>query len=532
MKEQINRTISNNWFFVSLICFGIVLPLSTALVSVLSGVILVVALVEDSWKNKIKRAGQNKILLLLPAIYLLYVISAVFSGHLSESYYDLKKNIFFLVLPLGFMIGKPLLAIQKRYLFYLFSIAVSVSSIIALLNWFMLNSTANFSVHTASLISHIRFSFQLILAFWFFVLLIQNNYRQYGTPRLILLGLIAVYFAGFLLFQQSLTGLIALITSSIFYIVYLIFKTSINKRIILFTLLVLIVSTPVAYISWVAMNFYDIEEVNKQTIDHKTAQGNLYSHDFENPMVENGRYVYLYVCHKEARDQWNKISTIKYDSTGSNGYPIQSTLLRYLTSKGLRKDAQGVRMLTPEDVQNIQNGIANVIYANKKFSLYPRVYQTIWEYYLYSKTGYANHQSLSQRIEFARAALTIIKNNFWVGVGTANWENEFAKAYITNGSTLEPELYASSHNQYLNYMVKFGVSGFIFILFALAYPFIKTKRYKDPFFSLFLVFMFFVNFADSNFESHMGASFFVFFYCTFLILNGTDYLKKKNVLEL
>ena len=56
-----------------------------------------------------------------------------------------------------------------------------------------------------------------------------------------------------------------------------------------------------------------------------------------------------------------------------------------------------------------------------------------------------------------------------------------------------------------------------FILFLLLFPVVKTKSYNDPLFLVFLVFMFFANFADSNFESHMGSSFFVFFYCFFMI---------------
>jgi O-antigen ligase len=203
---------------------------------------------------------------------------------------------------------------------------------------------------------------------------------------------------------------------------------------------------------------------------------------------------------------------------------VYSTLLRYLTSKGLRKDAEGVKSLTSEDIQNVENGIANVIYAENKFSLYPRIYQTVWEYYTYSKTGNANQKSFSQRIEYARAALSIIKENPWFGVGTGNWKQEFKNTYQKNTPNLKEEFYASAHNQYLNYMVKFGVVGFIAIFALLLYPVLKTRQYKDILFLLFLVFMFFANWGDSNFESHMGSSFFVFFYCLF-ILNKPNYLK-------
>ena len=133
-------------------------------------------------------------------------------------------------------------------------------------------------------------------------------------------------------------------------------------------------------------------------------------------------------------------------------------------------------------------------------------------------------QFFCRRIEFAKAAVTIIRNNFWFGVGAGNWKEEFKKTYIQSNSKLEQSLYASSHNQYLNYMVKFGFAGFILIMFFIIYPVIKTKSYRDPLFMLFLVFLFFANFADSNFETHMGSSFFLFFYCLFVTGKNSSYL--------
>ena len=296
-------------------------------------------------------------------------------------------------------------------------------------------------------------------------------------------------------------------------------------RVVLIGLSLVILSLPVFYVVSVVNSFYNIEEIEEDVITKNTIYGNTYSHDFQNLMVENGHYVGLFVCTIEMRNEWNKLSDYKYDSIGTNGYQVSLTLIRYLTSKGLKKDAAGVLSLNEQDIKNVECGIANVIFQKKKYSLYPRLYQTIWEYYVYRNTGNANHQSFSQRIEFAKAAISIIKENFWFGVGTGNWKAEFKKAYIKNGSKLRENLYASSHNQYLNYMVKFGVLGFLLILFFIVYPIIKSRAFTDPLFLLFLVFLFFANFADSNFESHMGSSFFVFFYCLFLMNGDENYLE-------
>lgn len=516
------RTI--NWFFITLICFVLVLPFSEALVSIFGGVLLFTALTEDTVQNKLARLRKNKVLLLIPAIYMIYLLSAFVSNNLFSSLYDLRKCLFFLIIPVAFIFGKNISGYQKRLLFYSFSFAVLIASIVALIRYFIPDSGTSYDIRNISLISHIRFSFQLVLAFWFCIMIIYKNYHILNNYFLAVAIVISIYLLSFILFQHSLTGLFILIISILFFMFFVILRTDPKKRRILLAIASLLIIVSIGYVSWIVIKFYDIEEVNKQSLCLETSQGNAYKHDPDNPMVENGRYVYLYVCEEELREEWNKISEYKYDSTGQNGFPVHSTLLRYMTSKGLRKDADGVRKLNENDIRNIEKGIANVIYPNKKFSLYPRIYETVWEFYVYTKTGYANDHSLSQRIEFAKAALTIIRKNFWFGVGTGNWKEEFKKAYIDNNSKLNEEHYASSHNQYLNYLVKFGLTGFLIISFLLIGPIIVTKRYRDIFFMLFLVFIFFANFADSNFESHMGSSFFLFFYCVFLITNGTNYL--------
>ncbi len=524
MKKYVTKIIDKNCFFLSIILFVVFLPLSQAMVSICAGIMLFVAFIEDNWHNKFKRLKINCALFTFPAIYIIYLVSSIISNKFSASLYDLQKSLFFLVLPLAFILGKRISSQQKKYVFYVFIFSVFVSTIITFLNWKLYDNPETFSIHKASLISHIRFSFQLILSFWFvFMLLLKNVRKLINWQRLLLLAG-ATYFLAFLIFQQSLTGLIALTGSIVFFVLLLLFLVSKRIRAFLFILTIVLVTVPVVYVTHVARKFYDIESVDKSSIEKKTARGNLYNHDFNNPMVENGRYVFLYLCQDEVREEWDKVSEIKYDSMGLNGYPVSSTLIRYLTSKGLRKDAEGVRSLSKQDVLNVNNGIANEIYAGAKLSLYPRIYQTIWEYYIYSKTGNANQKSFSQRIEYAKAAICIIKQHLWFGVGTGNWKEEFRKTYAKNNPKLKEEFYGSSHNQYLNYMVKFGIIGFFAILFFILYPVFKTGRYSDHLFLVFLVFLFFANFADSNFESHMGSSFFVFFYCIF-ICGGTNYLQ-------
>ena len=77
--------------------------------------------------------------------------------------------------------------------------------------------------------------------------------------------------------------------------------------------------------------------------------------------------------------EWNKISDIDFMAHDKQDQMLRYTLMRYLNSLNLRKDAQGVKELTSHDIVNVENGIANVEYA-KKFSIKKRIYKLIWQY--------------------------------------------------------------------------------------------------------------------------------------------------------
>lgn len=523
MIKSIRGKIDFSWFFIALLGFTVVLPFSHALVSIFGGILLGIALIEDNWRTKLSRLKENKLLLSLPVIYLLYILSFILFYEKGNSPYDLQKALFFLVIPIAFVFGKTITNFQKRLLFYAFALAIFVATIVALINYFVNRSAESFAVHNISIISHIRFSFQIILIFWFLIILLNKNRITIPFNQKLIFLFLITYFTGFLFFQQSLTGIFAFISSVLFFLVYTILRMKKKYRLLIISLLLVFTIIPVSYVAWVVYSFYDFEDVDVTALEKTTELGNPYEHDLNNKAIENGNYTFLYICHDELRAEWNKVSEIKYDDILPNGFPLYSSLVRYMTSKGLRKDANGLKSLSKQDIENIESGMANVIYQ-RKYSLYPRIYQTVWEFYMYSETGNPNYQSFSQRIEFSKAAISIIKRNFWFGVGAGNWKEEFAETYKSSNSKLSKDLYASSHNQYLNFMVKFGFVGLLIIMLLLIYPVVKSKNYRDSLFLVFLVFMFFANFADSNLESHMGSSFFLFFYCLLMVRPVESYL--------
>ena len=175
--------------------------------------------------------------------------------------------------------------------------------------------------------------------------------------------------------------------------------------------LFLVVLIPSIYFGYALNRFYCYDKVDMPSLENETAQGNRYIHDVGNHQVENGHYVGLYWCEEEMEQAWNQRSSQKYHSVDKYGYKVKETLVRYLTSKNLRKDANGVSQLTENDVRNIEAGISNYLLAGKGLSLYPRIYVAIWEVDNYLKTGYADRIT-SYNVCYTKLLRT--KNGYYV----------------------------------------------------------------------------------------------------------------------
>lgn len=506
-----------NWFYIALIIFVVALPFSEALISI-SGVLLLLTSFLQIKKHTLANKLRNgKYLILFSSIYLVYLIGIIFCTDFKWGIYDLQKNIPFLIIPLAFLFGSPIEARKVVVLLKYFAGAVIGSALITLVTFYLNDERTVLQAQEFGFIHHIRFSFQLVLATIIISYFLVEKFFSYSWYVIVGLILFIAFLILFLLWHQSLTGLISFLGTAFvgLFLLGLQLKDKAWKYMIRGFLVALLL-LPLSYLYYAVNRYYDIETVDLTQLDKETVKGNPYQHNFNNKQIENGHYVGLFWNEEEMKNAWNKRANLKYNERDKNGYQVKHTLVRYLSSKGLRKDEAGVSSLTETDIYNIEDGISNYILAQKGLSLYPRIYVSIWELDNYFKTGYANHQSLSQRIEYAKAALTIISDHFWFGVGSGNWKKAYREAYQTNKSQMDPARYGDAHNQYLNYMVKFGLFGLLWILFVIIFPVVKTGAYRNPIFFLFLISMLIANLGDSNLETHVGSSFFVLFYCLFI----------------
>jgi hypothetical protein len=271
--------------------------------------------------------------------------------------------------------------------------------------------------------------------------------------------------------------------------------------------------------------FYAVEKLDFDNLEQFTASGNPYQHNTKLKQIENGYYVWLYVCPQELKKEWNRKSDIPYEAKDKKGQQIKTTLIRYLTSKGFRKDSVGMSKLTSVDIKNIENGIANYIYT-QRYALYPKIYQAIWEIDVYRKGANPAGNSITQRWEFLKTASSIIQNNFWFGTGTGDVQDAFDAQYEINKSVLPPGKRLRTHNQYVTFFVSFGLVGFLIIMFCIFFPIIKQKGFRNYLFVVFFLIAMLSMFTEDTLENQIGVTFFSYFYALFLFGNG--FKLKKN----
>lgn len=508
--QKDSNKFENSLFFIVSALLLLGLPSSEWMITAASGLLFLQVFITLQYRRLFQKAMDLKVWM-YPAVFLVYLGFLLMCNDPETGNYELRKNVFWLAIPFSVALSPKIKPIQYRWLLMIFIIGVTISTFITFTKILFSNYFHIIDVRFASYVSHFTFSLLVIFAFY---ILIIGKIKQWSVFRKIpywAVALWSIWLIVFLGFQKSLIGVISLLGSAVVFLFWLGNHALKGRYVKIFRLgIVLLIMAPIVYVAVAVYKFYDVPEFNESLKLEKTASGNSYSFNLKDKQKENGNYVYWYINKKEVKAAWAERSSLDLTKRDYSGYRVYVTLVRYLTSKGLKKDAEGVAALTDEDIANIESGIANYIYVDYRFILYPKVYQTIWELDEYFRTGNANNKSLSQRIEYSKAALYLIKKNFW-GIGTGNYKQEFHKAYEEMGTQLDECFWFHVHNQYLSYTVKFGILGVVLILFLIIYPVVKKKGFKRIILVLLFVIVGLANMGEALLETHIGLPFFTFF---------------------
>lgn len=458
--------------------------------------------------GKFRHVFHNPALLAVISIYLIHAAGILYSSDLEYALKDLRIKLPLLSLPVLLSTIAPLSIQRFRTLLIFFIMAVFGGTLVSM--FVLITRHVSDPRELSIFISHIRFG--LTICFSLFILIHFLYKRVFIKPVSKILMVFGIFwFLIFLLILESVTGLA--ITLTLFFILTLFAVFKIKKKLIKAPVLILLLLSPVAVINYFigeAKQFNEVEKVDFSKLDKYTDRGTPYIHDTSSYGIENGKYVGLYLAAAELRQEWNSISELSYDGNDKKGQKLSYTLIRFLSSKGLRKDAGGIKQLTQKEISYIENGVANVAYL-ENLSLKSRFDQMLMGYSNYMLHGDPNASSVIQRIEYWKTSTYILKHHWLTGVGTGDLNNAFSAAYEDMGSKLSNAFRNRSHNQFLAIFIAFGVGGLLIFLFSLFYPPFKTGWYTDYYYFVFFIILFMSMLTEDTLETQAGATFFAFF---------------------
>jgi hypothetical protein len=447
------------------------------------------------------------------SIFLLHIAGLIFTTDFHYAFHDLRIKLPILILPI--LLSTTSLMDRKGFniLMYLFTAAVFTGTLISTVYYLFWDITD--SRELSMFISHIRFSLLIDMAIFILVFMVIKKSDIPKWPKIIM-SVAAVWMLIFLGIAAFMTGLVIFfITAAILMFYIVLVKQGTVMKIIAIASVPIILGISILYIRGIGKDVSRVETVDFNALEKVTGLGNPYWHDLSDKQIENGHYVWLYVATDEMREAWDKRSQYKFDGRDKAGQEIKYTLIRFLTTKGYRKDAGGVNKLSDQEVAMVEDGIASIVYTQKS-NLYVRIYKIFWEYNRYQVTHNASGHSVMQRLEFWKTGWSIIKTNWLTGVGTGDLESAFQEEYNKSGSLLEKEFRWRSHNQFLSILAAFGVIGFAWFLFAIIFPVIRLSKFHDFYFLSFFIIITLSMFTEDTLETQAGVTAFAFFYSFYI----------------
>ncbi len=502
---------------IALIFVG--LPFSHPMMSigqmVLVGNWLLEGIVKRQLAQQFQRFFSDKVALALVGLFVWHLIGLLYSDNLAYGLRDIRIKLPLLVIPLVLSSSPLLNRKELEQLLGLFLLSLwTFSGYSSLLAWGAFGPVPDDLRALSPFISHIRLALMATLGFFiggYFAFSARPGWlRAVG-------GLTMVWFLVFLTIIQVVSAALAWGITSLGLLVYLVWKQ--EKLLYRGLLVAVLLAIPSIAGFWIyrtiAQNF-SVAPVVLEELDTHTEGGHTYGHYLEETQLENGNYVWLYIAWTELENGWKARSSVPFRGTDGQGNPVVGTLIRFLTSKDLRKDTQGVASLSDEEIQAIENGIANVRFFNNPNSLDNRMYSIVWELHSYFSGMNPEGNSITMRLEFWKTAWEIHQHSPWFGVGTGDVQEAFDAQYAASASQLSEAYRMRTHNQYLTILVTFGMVGLVFFMGTLLLPFFFRKYRLNYFFMVALSIALISMLSEDTLETQAGVTLVVFPFCFFL----------------
>lgn len=466
------------------------LSVSKVIVSISQFIMAFAWINSGNLKQRVIDGFNSKLTVSLTIVFIVHLIGLLYTSNYTYAINDIKIKLPLLVLPFLISGMPPLTEQWKKIILIFFWLGLTVSSFATLYLYLGFgNKTITDSRYLSPFVSHIRFSIMLVFG------ILSTAYLFYKERKLYYLFFLLLFAVALFLIKSG-TGWALLLFSIVLISIVIKFK----YRLAVIGALILVVFSSVYWVYGFYINHFKVSKDFK--LFNINANARLYEH-YPSNEIENGFYVWKNISEEELSKAWDKVSDISITQNDLNNQPLKNTLVRYLTSKHLTKDSAGVAQLKSNDIYNIRNGFTNYKFTDQK-SLSYKIYQTLYEIHMFYTMEYANNHSLTMRLLFAQTGLNIWANNFWLGVGTGDVQEAFNWQYEYNQVRLDPENRLRAHNQFITFGLSFGFIGFLIIIIAFGYLFIRANKIETI--TLLILFASFLN--EDTLETQIGVSMF------------------------
>lgn len=417
---------------------------------------------------------------------------------------QLLKTFIPLLLVAPVLSGMPLPTRRtKNTLLDLHLAAIVLCTLIGLFNYLSLEPGLENNRDWIPFINHIRLSLVLLMG----IILCIHRFESQHSPFKWILLVLSLWFLAFMILAEMMTGLAIGFIILFAWTIHAVFTwTAESRAIAILSAIGILLSG--AYMVKQYSEYYTYLDPEGIDMDARTTQGNGYWHVPENFLIQDGHYVWRYICREELREAWKSRSTLPLSSVGPNGGRLEWGLIRYLTSKGYRKDAEAVLALSNEEISSIEMGTVS---TRERGGLNRRFHQLFFEWDSYRNGGNPSSNSLTRRIEYWKASLQAILQSPWLGSGVGDAQAALDIEYSAIGA-LDREAWHKSHQQYLSLLLMLGIPlGLLSLsgLFLLA-RFGQQSRNSMLFQLAFVVLL--ISFLTENtLETQTGMSFLLFY---------------------
>jgi hypothetical protein len=497
------RQIHENIYFISVLGIALGLPFNKIVLSI-SGLLMAANwLLEGNYREKLVAIKSQKAGSLLAVLFIFLSFTLLYSSNQEYGVNDLRIKLPLLLFPIVILSSSQLGKTKYNIVIHTFLVSVAVVTLINYINY----NTGIYRSDSREMSlfgSHIRLSLMVTFAFFSSLFLIwkKRNWKS------VLYLLFSLWFLFYAYKSEVLTGYFGMVVTFVFLLFWMISIQFKNHKTLAFAVC-LGLTALISFIFY--KSIYPIPEENftAEQLAEKTKHGGTYHHDTMSIILENGYFIHYFICHEELDSMLSITVGKTIDELKVEQADFFPTLIRYMSSLGLRKDADGFSKLSTTDLDNIFKGIPSVVYAEG--GIKSRLARITMELQKHLEGADPNGSTIQQRIEYWKTGKDIIKAYPIFGVGIGDVQDAFNTQYEINNSRLYPENRLHSHQQFMTIWISGGIIALALLLMHIVLSLKIAFEYKSILLYLFVVIITFSYFFEDTLETQVGVTLTAFF---------------------